>query len=95
MDELRGLFSPSVMLCLLCAVWALWMLVTYLRQKHRLLSILLGVGSGVGGLLLCHFYGDPIGFQPPLTVCTLSVSAVGGIPALLLLYGLHFLVVTK
>lgn len=95
MDELKRMCTPQMTLYLIIAVWLLWTAITYLRQKHRLLSLLLGAGSGVGGLLLCHYYGDAFGFQPPLTACTLLVGGVGGIPALLLLYGLQFLMVTK
>lgn len=92
MHIMTGLLTPAHILTLIAAVSVLWMLYEYLhRKKHRLAAMLAGTGSGIAALLLAHFYGDAIGFAPPLTLCTVGIAAVGGIPGVLLLAALHFL----
>lgn len=97
MDELNRLaaslfqwLTPRHTLELMLGIAVIWMMVLYLRRRHTFLSILIGAGSGIGTLLLCHTFGAAWGFSPPLTLYTLGISALGGIPAVLLLYGLHY-----
>lgn len=92
MHAITELLMPEHLLWLIAAAAVLWMLYEYLhRKQHRLLAVFAGTGSGIAALLLAHFYGDAIGFAPPLTLCTLGVAAVCGIPGVLLLAVLHIL----
>lgn len=95
MDELKQFLTPRLIRDLIFGVWCIWMLAMYRRQKHPVLSLLVGSASGIIGLFLWHHYGTFLGYQPPLTLGTISLSAIGGIPALLLLWGIRLLVVTK
>ena len=87
LEMLLRLLTPHNLLLLLAGAAVLRMSAEYLRRKtDRLPAFLLGTGSGIAALLLLHCYGDAGGFAPPLTVYTLFVSAVAGIPGVLLLY---------
>ena len=78
--------TPQTVLLLIAAAAVIWMLCEYLHRKRtRCAAFLTGTLSGIAALVLCHFFGARIGFVPPLTVCTLSVAAVAGIPGVILL----------
>ncbi len=62
------------------------LLLFYIRCRRRMRTFLLGAVSGVGTLVLAHFYGGAIGFAPTLCLFNLVISAVLGIPGVLLLY---------
>jgi hypothetical protein len=72
-------------LCVMGAAAVLLMAAEYIRQKHKLPALLIGAGSGLAALLLLHTYGAAVGFTPPLTLLTVGVSAVLGIPGVILL----------
>ncbi|MBQ8923069.1 MAG: pro-sigmaK processing inhibitor BofA family protein [Oscillospiraceae bacterium] len=90
---IRELLSPPAVLMLygLCA--AVYMLRQYqrMRRHRRLTGMLLGNGSGIAGLLLLHFFGGAWGMALPLTLFHFGVSAVGGLPGVLLLIAMHLL----
>ena len=72
--------------------WGIWavlgliMLLYYLRRKRRVLSLLVGAGSGLLALLVVH-YG---GISPVLNPLHLVQSAVLGVPGVILMVVLHF-----
>ncbi|MBR6420641.1 MAG: pro-sigmaK processing inhibitor BofA family protein [Oscillospiraceae bacterium] len=83
---------PAHVLILSGCAMGLYMLHEYARpRKHRPAAAAAGIGSGLAGLLLLHFFGARFGVALPLTVFTASVAAVGGIPGVLLLCGLTLL----
>ena len=93
MDFLHTYLTPENTLLLTGCTAVLWMLYEYLHRKQtKRAAFLLGTLSGPAVLLLLHFFGSRIGFAPPLTVWTASVSAAAGIPGVLLLALLHFLI---
>jgi|GEM_PF-604860 len=83
--------TPEHGLLLIGAAAIIGMLAEYLRHKRKLAAVLIGTASGIATLLLLHFYGEPLGFTPPLTAFTVGTAAVGGIPAVLLLALLNLL----
>ena len=86
---IRNLLSPPHLLVLygLCA--AAYMLRQYLHRRRRLAGFLCGTGSGIAGLCLLHYFGGAWGLALPLTVFHLAVSAVGGLPGVLLLIAMQ------
>ena len=80
------LLTAHYLLPALACAGAVWMLYEYARpRKHRLAAVLCGTCSGLAALLLLHRYGGALGFEPVLNVLNLGVSAVAGIPGVLLL----------
>ena len=73
------------MLCIMGTAAVLLMVIEYVRQKRKLPALLMGAGSGLAALILLHEYGGAIGFVPPLTLVTVGISAVLGIPGVILL----------
>lgn len=82
---IRNLLSPPHLLMLFGLCAAGYMLWQYLHRRRRLAGVLCGAGSGIAGLLLLHFFGGAWGLALPLTLFHLGVSAVGGLPGVLLL----------
>ncbi len=72
--------------------WLLWcgvglcLLLFYLFRRRRLRTFLLGGGSGLGALILLHFYGGVIGFTPTFCPANLLISVFLGIPGVVLLF---------
>ena len=86
MDLVLRLLTPHHVLLLAAVMSLLRMCAEYARRKaHRMAAFLIGTGSGIAVLLLLHGFGSAIGFVPPVTVYTLTVSAVLGIPGIVLL----------
>lgn len=86
MSLLIAWLTPEHVLLLIGGIAVIWMLYEYLhRKQHRLAAFLAGTGSGIAVLLLLHIFGTKIGISPPLTLYTLGISAVAGIPGVLLL----------
>ncbi|HAM68848.1 MAG TPA: hypothetical protein DCP68_04460 [Ruminococcus sp.] len=83
--HLTDLLTPHSLLLLTAALSLLWMLREYLRRRTKAAAFFLGTLSGIAALLICHFFGAAFGFVPPLTVWTAAVSAVAGIPGVVLL----------
>ncbi|MBQ6039377.1 MAG: pro-sigmaK processing inhibitor BofA family protein [Oscillospiraceae bacterium] len=85
-ENLHMLLTARYLLPALACAGALWMLYEYARpRKHRLAAVLCGTGSGIAALLLLHRYGGTLGFEPALNILNLGVSAVAGVPGVLLL----------
>ena len=76
--------------------WGIWavlgliMLLYYLRRKRRVLSLLVGAGSGLLELLVVHYGGSLVGISPVLNPLHLVQSAVLGVPGVILMVVLHF-----
>ena len=76
--------------------WGIWavlgliMLLYYLRRKRRVLSLLVGAGSGLLALLVVHYGGSLVGISPVLNPLHLVQSAVLGVPGVILMVVLHF-----
>lgn len=62
----------------------------YLRRKRRVLSLLVGAGSGLLALLVVHYGGSLVGISPVLNPLHLVQSAVLGVPGVILMVVLHF-----
>jgi len=77
--------TPEMVLAAVLAGVSLLMGIEYLRQRHRLSAMILGAGSGIAALLLLHEYGAALGFVPQLNLLTLGISALLGIPGVVLL----------
>lgn len=92
MPLLTAWLTPRHALLLIGGAAVIWMLYEYLHRKlHRLAAFLTGTCSGIAALLLLHVFGAQIGISPPLTLYTLGVSAVAGIPGVLLLVVMQML----
>ncbi len=71
--------------------WLIWaaaaaiLLIFYILHRKKIRTFLLGSISGIGTLLLLHFYGDAIGFAPTLCLTNLLISAILGVPGVVLL----------
>ena len=68
---------------ILPAVFALFgivMLCTLAKRKHAFICSLMTMLSGGGALLLLHFYGDRLGFAPPINLFNTAVSLIMGVP---------------
>ena len=69
--------------------WGIWavlgliMLLYYLRRKRRVLSLLVGAGSGLLALLVVHYGGSLVGISPAL-------NPLLGVPGVILMVVLHF-----
>ena len=76
--------------------WGIWavlgliMLLYYLRRKRRVLSLLVGAGSGLLALLVVHYGCSLVGISPVLNPLHLVQSAVLGVPGVILMVVLHF-----
>ena len=63
--------------------WGIW-------RKRRVLSLLVGAGSGLLALLVVHYGGSLVGISPVLNPLHLVQSAVLGVPGVILMVVLHF-----
>lgn len=61
------------------------MLRYYAKRKHTVRSALSGMASGGAALMLMHYFGDYIGFTPPLNLFNTAVSLILGIPGVALI----------
>lgn len=85
-EKLQMLLTAHYLLPALACAGAVWMLYEYARpRKHRLAAVLCGTCSGIAALVLLHCYGGAFGFEPALSILNLGVSAVAGVPGVLLL----------
>lgn len=62
-------------------------------KKLRFLQIVLSVFSGVSALLACDLIFSLFGQNIPLNAYTISISAIGGIPGVILLTILRTLII--
>ncbi|MBR6761152.1 MAG: pro-sigmaK processing inhibitor BofA family protein [Oscillospiraceae bacterium] len=90
MDKLISLLTPNNLLWAAAILILLFLLREYRRQRHPIRVFLMSSGSGLAALLLAHFFGDVIGFSPPFSLFTIGISAVLGVPGVLLLAAIHF-----
>lgn len=91
MDRLLALLTPPRLLSVIAVAASLIMAYETLRRKHRLRTMLLGGGSGIAALILVHCWGDAIGLYLPLTLLHAGIAAVLGIPGVLLMAALTYL----
>lgn len=61
------------------------MLRYYAKRKHTIKSVFFGMLSGGTVLVLMHYFGNHIGFTPPLNLFNTMVSLVLGIPGVILI----------
>ncbi len=76
---------------LIWIVAGLIMLRFYARRKKTIKSAIIGMVSGAAALILLHYYGDNIGFAPPLNLFNTTVSLVMGIPGAALIMAVNLL----
>lgn len=76
----------------LFAVLGLVMLVYYARRKHTIASALSGMLSGAIALGVLHYFGQEIGYAPPLNLFNTSVSLILGAPGVMLLLAANVLI---
>ncbi len=70
------------------AVWALVgiiMLVFYAKRKHSLKSTFFGMVTGVSALLLLHYFGGGLGYQPNLNLFNTMTALVLGVPGVIMM----------
>lgn len=67
------------------------MLIFYGRRKHTVKSALKGMLSGAGFLLIFHFFGDYLGYSPPLSLFNTAVSLILGAPGVVLIMAVNLL----
>lgn len=60
------------------------------EMQRRVLSLLVGAGSGLLALLVVHYGGSLVGISPVLNPLHLVQSAVLGVPGVILMVVLHF-----
>ncbi|MCQ2490835.1 MAG: pro-sigmaK processing inhibitor BofA family protein [Ruminococcus sp.] len=65
---------------LICGGAAAVMIVCCARRRHRLLSVLLGSGTGLAALMLVNLFGSSIGAHIPLNLFNVCGSTVLGAP---------------
>ncbi len=65
------------------------MLLTYAQRDHAFIHSLIGMMSGSGALLLFHFYGDRLGYAPPVNLFNTAVSLIMGIPGAVMIEALN------
>lgn len=62
------------------AAIGLIMIVYYAKRKHTVRSAFSGMLSGGAALLLLYYFGDGLGYAPPVNLFNTAVSLVLGIP---------------
>ncbi|NLK70732.1 MAG: hypothetical protein GX286_04755 [Clostridiales bacterium] len=71
--------------------WAAWalagiiMLVFYAKRKKSLKSTLFGMLTGVSALLLLHYFGGGLGYQPSLNLFNTMTALVLGVPGVIMM----------
>ncbi len=76
------------------ALWTalgIFMLIYYLRRSHTFRSILWGIFTGLAGLILLHYFGGIINFSPELNLFNITQAGILGIPGVLLMLIMHFI----
>lgn len=72
--------------------WAVWaaagivMIAFYAKRKHTVKSALSGMLSGAAALLLLHYFGDNIGYQPSLNLFNTMTALVLGVPGVIIMF---------
>lgn len=72
--------------------WIIWavagliMLLYYAKRKHAFISALFGMGTGAAALIVCHYYGGIIDFQPQLNMFNTMTSLIFGIWGVFILW---------
>lgn len=72
-------------LMLILLVAGIFMLIFYGRRKHTVISVVCGMLSGGGALLLMNFFGDSLGYSPPLNLFNTALSLILGVPGAILI----------
>lgn len=72
-------------------VSAIIMIIYYARRKHTVRSALSGMLSGGAALLLLHYFGDNLGYAPPVNLFNTAVSLVLGVPGAALIMAVNLI----
>lgn len=72
-------------------VSAIIMIIYYARRKHTVRSALSGMLSGGAALLLLHYFGDNLGYSPPVNLFNTAVSLVLGVPGAALIMAVNLI----
>lgn len=62
------------------AVWAIVMLVFYMKSDKPVKNALIGMLSGAAALLAVHFWGESVGIALPLNGFTVFAALCLGVP---------------
>lgn len=71
--------------------WAIWilvgilMLIFYAKRKKSLKSTLFGMVTGVSSLLLLHYFGEGLGYQPSLNLFNTMTALILGVPGVIMM----------
>lgn len=72
--------------------WSIWglcfiiMLIYYSKRKHPIISAVTSMIFGVSLLIVCHFFGQSIGFTPPINLFNTMLALTLGLPSIFLIY---------
>lgn len=75
-------------------IWAalgIIMIIYYARRKHTVRSAVTGMLSGAAALILLHYFGDNLGYAPPVNLFNTAVSLVLGIPGTALIMAVNLI----
>ncbi|MCI7803726.1 MAG: pro-sigmaK processing inhibitor BofA family protein [Oscillospiraceae bacterium] len=72
-------------------VSAIIMIIYYARRKHTVRSALSGMLSGGAALILLHYFGDNLGYAPPVNLFNTAVSLVLGVPGAALIMAVNLI----
>lgn len=75
-------------------IWAaagIIMLIYYARRKNTVKSALSGMLSGGAALVLLHYFGDNLGYAPPVNLFNTAVSLVLGVPGAALIMAVNLI----
>lgn len=72
-------------------VLGLVMIIYYAKRKHTVRSAFSGMLSGAAALILLHYFGDNLGYAPPVNLFNTGVSLVLGIPGAVLIMAVNLI----
>ncbi len=67
------------------------MIIYYARRKHTVRSALAGMLTGGAALILLHYFGDSLGYAPPVNLFNTAVSLVLGVPGAALIMAVNLI----
>jgi hypothetical protein len=71
--------------------WGIWavagiaMLIYYTKRKHTFVSSICGMGLGMIGLVILHYFGDVVGYAPELSMFNTMTALILGVPGVILM----------
>lgn len=75
----------------ICVAIILIMVVYYAKRKNTIRSAFVGMLSGVAALVLLHYFGDRIGYSPPVNMFNTGVALTLGIPGTALIMAVNII----